>query len=301
MRVFDLYHEPNAIPLPCPRPTVTTVHDLSPILHPEWHPVQRAVHFERAFRDGLNRSEIIITPSETIRQELIRHTGVAATKVTTIGYGVRSAFRPLPSHAGASTLRRLGLPPQFYLAVGTLEPRKNLLMLMRAYCRLPVRIRARAPLVLVGSWGWKSASLATFQRDHGRHLGIIHLGYVSDADLPSLYSSALGLCVPSHYEGFGLPGIEMLACGGAVIASKTPALLERLGRHAAYFDAHDEDGWCDALLRLADDPDWRRQLRQGGRAHVAELTWLRCAGETWSVYRRALGLEKAAVPSRRAA
>jgi alpha-1,3-rhamnosyl/mannosyltransferase len=300
VRSFDLYHEPNTIPLPCRRPIVTTVQDLSPILHPEWHPRERALHFERHFEPGLAHSRHLITSTETIRRELIRHCGVAAEKITAIPFGIRAEFRPLSSAAVVPVLRRLHLPSQFFLVVGTLEPRKNLLMLMKAFCRLPARVRERAPLVLAGGWGWNNADLARFHDEHGRHHGVLHLGYVDDADLPALYSAALGLCFPSHYEGFGLPAVEMLACGGAVLASTAPALAELVGRKAKLIDPHDEDGWFEAMFRLATDPDWRRELRHGARQHVAELTWLRCARETWGVYRRALGIEDVSSPRRAA-
>jgi alpha-1,3-rhamnosyl/mannosyltransferase len=300
MRRFDLYHELNNIPLPCDRPTVTTVHDLSPLLGPDWHPAERVRFFAERFHDGLKQSQHIVTPSEAVRRELIQSCGVSPERVTTVSNGVRAAFRPMTSLAIQVVMRRLGLSTPYFLVVGTLEPRKNLLMLMKAYCRLPARIRENAPLVLAGGWGWNNAELARFHHDHGRHLGVVHLGYVADEDLPALYNGALGLCFPSHYEGFGLPAAEMLACGGAVLASTAPAITEVVGKKAELIHADDEDGWHEAMARLALDPDWRRRLRHGARQHVAERTWVRCACETWSVYRRVLGLERP-VEQRRAA
>jgi glycosyltransferase involved in cell wall biosynthesis len=301
LRRFDLYHETNTIPLPCNRPIVTTVQDLSPILHPEWHPAERARFFADHFHAGLERSQHILTTSDAVRRELIGTCGVDPAKVTTASLGIRAAFRPLTSLAVQAVLRRHGLLSAYFLAVGTLEPRKNLLMLMRAYCRLPAQLRERAPLVLAGGWGWNNAELARFHHEHGRHLGVVHLGYVPDDDLPALCNGALGLCFPSHYEGFGLPAIEMLACGGAVLASTAPAIAEVVGKKSVLIDPDDEDGWHEAMARLALDPDWRRHLRHGARAHVVDRTWLRCARETWTVYRQVLGLEQAAEPQRRAA
>jgi alpha-1,3-rhamnosyl/mannosyltransferase len=236
-----------------------------------------------------------------VRRELISVCGVDPEKVTTVSLGIRTSFRPMTSLGVQTVLRRLGLSSPYFLAVGTLEPRKNLLMLMRAYCRLPARIRERNPLVLAGGWGWNNAEVARFHAEHGRHLGVIHLGYVADDDLPALCNGALGLTFPSHYEGFGLPAIEMMACGGAVLASTAPAIAEAVGKKAALIDPDDEDGWHEAMARLALDPDWRRQLRQGARQHVTERTWLRCARETWTVYRQVLGLEKPAEPQQRRA
>ncbi|HEX3314233.1 MAG TPA: glycosyltransferase family 1 protein [Gemmataceae bacterium] len=301
MHRFDLYHELNNIPLPCDRPTVTTVHDLSPLLQPTWHPAERAQFFAERFHERLKQSRHIVTVSEAVRRELIQSCGVSPENVTAVSNGIGAAFRPMTSLAVQAVLRRLGLPSSYFLAVGTLEPRKNLLMLMRAYCRLPAQVRERNPLVLAGGWGWNNTELARFHHEHGRHLGVVHLGYVADDDLPALYNGALGLCFPSHYEGFGLPAGEMLACGGAVLASTTPAIAEVVGRKAALIHPDDEDGWHEAMARLAGDPDWRRHLRHGARQHIAERTWLRCARETWTVYRQVLGLEKAVEPQQRRA
>ena len=116
---FDLYHEPNYIPLPCSRPTIVTVADLSSLLHPEWHPAERARHFAQNFEHGLERSAHIITISEFSRQEILRHLSVSPSKVTCTYMGIRPGLGPLPRHAMAQTLERLGLPDDYLLYVGT--------------------------------------------------------------------------------------------------------------------------------------------------------------------------------------
>src|SRR5438552_2548129 len=130
----DLYHEPNFIPIPCDLPTVVTLHDLSALLHPEWHSAERVAYFERHFRRGLGQCVHFLTVSEFIRQEVIRTLGIRPERVTTIYNGIRPNLTPLPSPQVAAVLKRLGLPQQYLLFLGTIEPRKNVLMLVRAYC-----------------------------------------------------------------------------------------------------------------------------------------------------------------------
>src|SRR5262249_16811830 len=149
LHAYDLYHEPNLLPLPCDLPTVVTVHDLSVLLHPEWHPADRVLAFEREFRDGLARTTHVLTDTDFTRQEVIDTLGLPPDHVTCVHLGISPDLRPLPAGDLAGGLRRLGLPPEYLLHVGTLEPRKNLLMLLRAYCALPAAVRTRFPLLLV--------------------------------------------------------------------------------------------------------------------------------------------------------
>jgi glycosyltransferase involved in cell wall biosynthesis len=168
-----------------------------------------------------------------------------------------------------------------------LEPRKNLLMLARAWADLPPAIKQRHPLVLAGGWGWRCDELRQFIEDTP---GIIRLGYVPESELAALYSGALALVFPSLYEGFGMPVIEMLACGGGVIASSIPALTEVLGPHAHFLAPHDAAGWRDAMQTAADNPEWLDLVRSGAQLHAAQFTWKATAQATRTGYARLLGI-----------
>ncbi|MBX9580523.1 MAG: glycosyltransferase family 4 protein [Gemmataceae bacterium] len=293
---FDLYHEPNFVPIPTHLPTVVTVHDLSVILHPEWHPADRVAFHHRHFRRGLDLAEHVIVVSESVRREVIGVLGVRPDRVTAIHNGIGGQYRPQPPEAVAEVRRRLGLPPRYALAVGTIEPRKNILTLLRAFCDLPPAAREACPLVLAGGWGWKSGPERELFETEARARGAIHLGYVADADLPGLYAGAAALLYPSFYEGFGLPPVEMLACGGGVVASTAAAVREVVGGHARLIDPHDLAGWRDALRRVATDADYLTESRQGGVAHARRFTWESAAGRTREVYRQVLGLAPATLP-----
>jgi alpha-1,3-rhamnosyl/mannosyltransferase len=284
---YDLYHEPNFIPLAGNVPTVVTVHDLSVLTHPEWHPADRVRHHERQFRAGLAAAHHVVTDSRFVRRQVIKHLGVPADRVTAIPIGVGPEYFAGKSGV-AETRSRLNLPPRYLLYVGTIEPRKNVLTLLRAYCDLPATVRRACPLVLAGGWGWMSADIAEFLRASAAYKGVIHLGYTEDRHLPGLYAGARALVYPSFDEGFGLPPLEMLAAGGAVVSSPAGSLSEVLDGHAHFVDPHDLSGWRESLLRAATDDDWLAEIRRGGRAHAAAFTWDRCAAGTVAVYRTVL-------------
>jgi alpha-1,3-rhamnosyl/mannosyltransferase len=284
----DIYHEPNVIPLDAGIPTVTTIHDLSVIRFPTWHPADRVRFYEQHFHRGLKAATHFLVGSDAIRDELIRDQGISPERVTRAAYGVRPGLMPASEEEIQLVLAGLGLPPCYLLHVGTIEPRKNLQMLLRAYGDLPTAVRDRCPLLLVGGWGWNSSDIAERLRaSQGR--GVIHLGYVAERHLSALYSGARALLFPSWYEGFGLPPLEMMACGGAVIASRIGAVAETVGSKAQLIDPHDLDGWRSAIARIVSDDDWRRSLRRGVRALARPFTWERCASDTLAAYHLALG------------
>lgn len=283
---YDVYHEPNFIPMPADVPTVATIHDLSVLLHPEWHPADRVAHFERRFRRGLTRCTHFLAISEWARQEIIHTLNLRPEQVTRTYMGIRPGLGPLPETQVRETLHRLELPPQYLLYLGTIEPRKNVLTLLRAYCSLPGSFRERYPLLLVGGWGWNSADVAAYMDREARHRGVLHLGYLPDEHLPVLYNGARALVFPSFYEGFGLPPLEMMACGGAVLASTAGALVETVGSRAHLVEPLDLDGWRRALLRVGEDDDWWHSLRQGVTELARPYTWDQCAADTLQVYRK---------------
>jgi alpha-1,3-rhamnosyl/mannosyltransferase len=282
---FDLYHEPNFIPFACDLPTIVTIHDLSVLLHPEWHPAERVRHFEQSFHGGLAACIHVLAVSEFTRREVITALGQPPERVTRAYNGVRPSMTPLAADTVRRTLRRLGLPARYLLHVGTIEPRKNLLMLLRAYGRLPTTLRQSCPLVLAGGWGWNHEEIARFLEADGRRMGVLHVGYLSERDLPAVYNGALALVFPSFYEGFGLPVLEMMACGGAVLASTADVLVELVAGQAHLIDPRDADGWQAAMARVITDADWLLTLRSGAVRRAARFTWQACAADTVKVYR----------------
>jgi alpha-1,3-rhamnosyl/mannosyltransferase len=282
---YDVYHEPNYVPARSSVPTLTTIFDLSP-LRPEWHPADRVRWFERGLEVIRRQCVHFFAITEAARREIITTLGLPPTRVTHTPLGIRDGLRPLEESAVRPALDALGLPASYLLHVGTLEPRKNLRTLLQAYCDLPAALRERCPLVLAGGWGWNTQKLADYYHETARHRNVIHLGYVPEASLAALYNGARALVFPSLYEGFGLPIVEMLACGGAVLASTADAVAEVAGRQAHLIDPHDLPGWRDAISRVITDNGWHAYLRQGSIERSRRYSWERCAAETMRVYRQ---------------
>lgn len=286
---FDLYHEPNFMPIRCGVPTVATIHDLSILRHPEWHPPVRVQWFESNLPNALNQASHFFTVTEHAKREMIDLLGVAAEQITCTYNGVRGDLAPLAENEYLPVLRKIDLKPGYLLHVGTIEPRKNLLRLMQAYVDLPAALRAKHPLVLAGQWGWHFESIAEFYEKTGKHNGVRQLGFVADADLPALYNGARALVFPTFYEGFGIPAVEMMGCGGAVLASTADAVAEVVGRNACMIAPEDTEGWRDAMERVLTDENWWESLRGGVEERAKRFTWERCAQKTFGVYQHLTG------------
>jgi alpha-1,3-rhamnosyl/mannosyltransferase len=286
---FDLYHEPNILPLPFDGPTVITVHDLSWIRHPEAHPKERVRAMNRYFPAGLARANGILTDSIFVKKELITLFGVPAEKIKVIPLGVESLFRPLSADQTQTVLQRFGLiHGHYFLAVGTLEPRKNLPVALDAYARLPSTLRQHFPLVLAGMKGWHSTSLE-HRIDTLSRAGEIRLpGYLPRTDLAQLIAGATALVFPSIYEGFGLPPLEAMACGVPVISSNAAAMPEVIGETGILLDPQDVDGMTQAMLWLANTPSDRSRLGGQAQERSKYFSWQACVEKTISAYQQTL-------------
>jgi alpha-1,3-rhamnosyl/mannosyltransferase len=285
-RPFDVYHEPNFIPVASGVPTLATIHDLSVLLHPEWHPSNRVTWFENYFPSIRERCVHFFAVSESGRQEIIHTLGIPASRVTRTYNGIRPSLGPMKLELVLPWLTRLGLPHSYLLHVGTIEPRKNVLTLMQAYCDLPAALREKYPLILAGGWGWRAEEVADFFHHEARHRNVRRLGYVPEEALGAVYNGARALAFPSLYEGFGLPPVEMMACGGAVLASTAATVAEVAGGQAHLIEPMDVAGWREALRRVMEDDDWHEQLCRGAVEHARPFTWDACAASTLAVYRQ---------------
>ena len=295
----DLYHEPNFLPFDVDAPTISTIHDLSVIRYPQWHPKDRVHEFEKRFEKALSNCTHFLTDLEFVKQELVSEFNVPSEKITATPLGIRSGLSPLPIPEARAILKELNLPQKYFLHLGTIEPRKNLLFFMQVYCDLPLRVREQYPLLLVGGWGWNAEKEAAFYEETAKHHNVILSGYIPDDKISAVYNCARALLAPSHYEGFGLPPVEMMACGGAVLASKIGAHQEVCGTTTSYFHPEDKDAWRDALLQIAWDDEWHRALRKGAVEKAARFSWHQCALNTYSAYEKVLGINAtpALIPS----
>lgn len=282
-----LVHGPNFF-LPKDAETgIVTVHDLSVLRYPETHPIERVRAFEQLFTASLERAAHIITDTETVREEVIEAFSVSAENVTAVPLGVDERFRPLPSEHLPAGVGRWGLRAGAYgLTVSTLEPRKKIAELIRAWRRVEPALRDRFPLVIAGGGGWRNDEIQGEIRAGENEGWLRYLGFVDDELLPELYAGAALFAYPSIYEGFGLPPIEAMASGVPVLVSGRSCLPEVCGDAARYVDPDDEAGLARTIGVALSDTEWRSQAARSGLERAARFKWDRCIDDTVAVYRK---------------
>ncbi|MBP0595364.1 glycosyltransferase family 4 protein [Paraburkholderia sp. LEh10] len=285
----QVYHDPNFIPFRFAGPTVITAHDASWVRYPQYHPAARLALLRNNFPKALERADRVIVVSEFVRDELISCFGARPEKLRVVYNGVSERFTPHTAEQTRDVLSRYELTHgQYFAAVGTLEPRKNLHAALDAHARLPMPVRRRFPLVLIGGEGWLTESLHAALVTSLNDGTVRKLGYVSDEALPVLTAGALALVYPSMYEGFGLPVIEAMAAGVPVICSNARALMEVAGDAGLLCDPSDIAGFADAMQMLIDDAALRALLVARGRKRAGLFSWRRSAQETLDVYRQVI-------------
>jgi glycosyltransferase involved in cell wall biosynthesis len=282
----------GSLPLGFHGRSIVTVHDLAIYQHPEWFPGGQFFSRRLVVPASLERASRIIAVSETTKRDTIAQFGTDSAKIDVVYGGVE--HRPVPAWA-ADTLKRHNLKRPYLLFLGTLEPRKNIESIVRAYSTLARRfpkLVADVDLVIAGGAGWKSDGLRQLVDDANKTFGhsgprIRTLGYVPAVDKSSLLSQALAFVFPSLYEGFGLPPLEAMSFGVPVVASSRGALVEVVGRAGILVDPLDVAELVLALKHLLEDPKKRAEWGAKALIRSQEFSWERAAGETLEVYRRA--------------
>lgn len=288
---LDLLHSPDFIPpLRNTVPAVITVHDLGFLLYPNFVTAESARYYGQT-ELALHRASRIIAVSQSTRSDLVRLLGAPEGKINVIYEAADPLYHPIDRAEAQSQLHQMGIdaPDQFLLFVGTIEPRKNLGMLLRAYHRLRSSYDFRFPLLLVGAPGWLSSDIHDLVHQLDLSESVRFLGSLADNDsLRSLYNLATMLVHPAHYEGFGLTPLEAMACGTPVVCSNAGSLPEVVGEAALLTPPDDVEAWTVAMHRIAWDADLRDGLSDKGIARAATFSWEKAARETLETYRQAV-------------
>jgi glycosyltransferase involved in cell wall biosynthesis len=289
---IDLVHGlVNVLPLRTATPGVVTVHDLSFVRTPEALPRLKRAYLSRLCRASVNLAHRVIAVSRQTADDLVRFFDVDVRKIDVVYNGVGSEFSPGDPVEIDLFRRRRDLPARFLLFVGTLEPRKNLEMLIRAFARWrgqASQADQAVKLVLAGGKGWYYDQIFATVRELGLDKEVLFPGFVASDELPDWYRAAEGFVYPSRCVGVGLPLGEAMACGTPTLCSQAGSLLEIAAGAALTFALDDENGLVIALDTLVSDKDARRDLRHAGLAQASCFSWAKCAEETADVYRQAL-------------
>ncbi len=292
-RRVDLLHVQFTAPPFAPCPVVTTIHDLAFEHLPETFNRRSWMQLRLTVRYTARRAAHIIAPSEYTRRDIINTYGIAPTQITVTPEAAAPRFCQASEREVERVRNLYGIGGTYILAVGSIQPRKNLPRLIRAYAALRrERTEGNLPrLVLVGRRAWlyhetiRVARAEFGEEDFDKH--VIFTDYVPDADLPALYSGALCFVYPSYFEGFGLPPLEAMACGTAVITGNLGSLPEVVGDAALLFDPFDETALAHALAQVIDDEKLRARLRAKGIERAHKFSWRETARLTLQAYRKA--------------
>lgn len=282
----SLYHGMlNVVPVACPVPSVVTVHDLAFIRFPHTFRSYNRTYLDFATRTTTKRAARVLAVSEHTRREVIGLLGIPPERVIVTHNAAREHFRPPDAAALAAFRQQHGLPEQFILYVGTMEPRKNLLALLNAYSLL---LRdTSVPLIIGGGRGWLYQPVLERLAQPDLHGRVQQVGYIAEEALPLWYAAATVFVFPSIYEGFGMPPLEAMACGTPVITSNTSSLPEVVGDAGVTIDPHDPAALAAALLRVLRDADLRADLRARGLHRAQQFSYRASAERTLAVYHEA--------------
>lgn len=283
-----LAHGPaHALPLAWTGPSVLTVHDLSFLVDPTTFRSANQRYLRAAVRLSARRATRIVAVSEWTRKDVVRLLGADPAKVEVVYEGVEDRFRPLEPTAVAEFRERNGLPAEYVLYLGTIEPRKNLVRLLDAYALIRER-GIQLPLVIAGALGPGGRPVV----DHAANLGLDRdvrfVGFVPEEEKPLWYNSARFFVFPSQYEGFGLPVLEAFACGTPVITSNRSSLPEVAGDAGLLVNPSDTHALADAMQRLSEDASLLRDLSRAGREQALRFSWRTAAQQMAAVYGAAL-------------
>jgi glycosyltransferase involved in cell wall biosynthesis len=258
--------------------------------YPEFFSRAEATIFRRVIGHGARRAALILTDSEFSKKEIHRQLGVSLDRIRAIPLAVDPCFSPRDKTGALNRVRRKHRIPfsRFILFVGTIQPRKNVSLLLEAFARLRAEAGLEHGLVLVGPSKYKTYDVGQLCVKHGLSSHVVHTGYVPAEDLVDFYNAAELFVFPSLYEGFGFPPLEAMACGLPVAASGVGALEEVLGEGAAFFDPRDSGSIAATIRGLLENEGRRETLRQAGLAHAKAYSWETTARKTLSVYEEVL-------------
>lgn len=281
-----VYHEPRYILKPYAGPCVTTVHDLTHIRYPHFHDKKIVQWLGEKLPPSLDRADCIVTDSDVVRNELLEYFNVPQEKVRTVYLGAEECYQPRSKEQTSDVLSNFGLThKQYVLLVATLEPRKQIDVLLDAWCLLPESLRRVTPLVLAGSFGWRNESLVKRISSLVAEGTVKYLGYVPAETLPILFSGAAVFTYPSVYEGFGLPVLDAMSSGVPVICRAGTSMDEFSEGACVLCETGDPEELALKLESLLESQEKRDVWAQKGLTQAAQFSWERCAAETAEIYR----------------
>ncbi len=286
-KTFDLYWQPNYIPdlNVKAKKRIVSVHDFSFYLNPSWHPKERLDFFEKNFWKNIKKADRIITGSFYTKHEIEKYLKIDPLKIDVIYHGVdHNIYKEYDTKILEEFREKLRLPKEFFLFVGSVEPRKNLLFLMNSYSKLPKEIKRKYKLLIVGFKGWENEKVKELLDKESEN--ILYIGYLSDIELAYIYNLAKIFIYPSLYEGFGIPPLEAMACKTCTIVSNRASLPEICAEGALYTNPLNEEDLIKKILKILENEKLQKELIQKGYNRAKNFDWEKSAMEHLEVFKR---------------
>lgn len=285
-----LYHSPNYIlPFGIKIPTVLTVHDLITLDYPYYCQNETVLYFKMCLKRSINKASKIITVSNQVKEDILKHFKIPNNKIEVIYHGISSIF---VKTLDLSIIDKYEIPNKYILFVGNIEPKKNLGRLIKAFSLLKMQQGIKHKLVIAGKKGWKYKSVFQMVKELGLKNEIVFTDYIPEKDLPALYSMADIFVFPSLYEGFGIPPLEAMACEVPVLVSNKGALPEVTGSKCLQVDPYDVKHIADKMYKLISDQNLRQKSVNDGKQWVKQFTWEQTARKTLEVYKQVINESK---------
>lgn len=285
----DILHQPCfSVPIFYHGKKVVTVHDVIPLIFPGNLPLASRLFYSKWMTYSYNFADVIIADSECTKADIVHHLKIPASKIHVIHLAVSDDFKPASSKNKVEQIKRkYKTGEKYFLNVGTIEPRKNLPFLVKAYNEA-IKSGTRENLVIVGKRGWYYDQLFRLVRELQLEEKVIFAGYAPDEDKPLLYSGATAFLFPSIYEGFGLPPLEAMACGTPVICSNTSSLPEVIGDAGILISPNNKPAWSKQMFEISRNKKLAQNLKIMGLKQAKKFSWEKTARETIEVYKDVL-------------
>ncbi len=286
----DLFHVSDNVQSPTRKPTVATIHDLSAILYPQFHSRRNVFVDKFRFKQIVKYASQVICVSENSKNDFLNRYKFDKDRIHVIYNGIdHNKFFPIRDFEKIQKVKeKYNLFNPFILFLGTIEPRKNVLRLIKAYFELKNQQKIIQKLVICGKKGWFYDEIFEFVKKNKLENDVIFLGYLDENDKNALINASEFVIYPSLYEGFGIPVIEAMACAKAVITSNISSLPEVGGNAALYCDPNSTDDISDKMLKLIADVNLRKELEKKSLVQASKFSWKQCAKETMRVYKIAI-------------
>lgn len=287
---FDVAHVSDNCQTPTKKPTVATIHDLSAIMFPDFHSSKNSFVDKYRFKQMAKYASQIICVSENSKNDFLERYKFDKDRIHTVYNGIdHDKFFPIKDFQKIQKIKeKYNLFHPFILFLGTIEPRKNILRLIKAYFELKNQQKIIQKLVICGKKGWFYEEIFAFVKENKLEEDVIFLGYIDENDKNAFINASDFVVYPSLYEGFGFPVIEAMAAGKAIITANNSSLPEVGGKAAIYVNAEDANDMADKMYMLCKNLELKQELEKAGLIQAKQFSWQRCARETIAVYKKAL-------------